>query len=220
MSMHDLLAGLLEFQEKGRPLYLERFRDLSKAQAPTTLFIACADSRVIPSLLTSAEPGDLFTIRNVGNLIPPAREDGTSSGDLSEASAIEYAVSVLDVRNIVVCGHSNCGAMRLMMSGSLIDDAPNLRPWLEHARPALGMAKLLAGAATGRSTYDELSQINVLLQLQHLFSYPAVNKRLAAGTLSVTGWWFDISTGEMHIYDPAKKRFELLTRQMVERVGD
>ena len=96
--MRDLLLGFLEFREQSLLLYRDRFRELSEGQTPDTLFIACSDSRVVPSLLASADPGELFTMRNVGNLIPPAKADGTSSGDLSEASAIEYAVSVLAVR--------------------------------------------------------------------------------------------------------------------------
>jgi carbonic anhydrase len=220
MPMRDLLLGLLEFNEQSRPLNLERLRVLSEAPTPAALIIACADSRVIPGLLAFVAAGELFMIRNVGNLIPPAREEGTSSGAWSEASAIEYAVGILGIRNVVVCGHSNCGAMRVVISGSYLDDTPTLRAWLDHARPTPGMANLVAKSTTGRPADDELSQSNVLLQLQHLFSYPAINKRLTDGTLSVAGWWFDIATGEMHIYDPTTRRFELLTRQMMDRVAD
>ena len=104
--MRHLLLGLIEFREHNLPLYAERFRELSAGQEPDTLFITCADSRVAPNLLASTEPGELFTMRNVGNLMPPAHADGISSGDLSEASAVEYAVTVLKVKNIIVCGHS------------------------------------------------------------------------------------------------------------------
>ena len=124
--MRNLLLGLIEFRENNLPLYAERFRELSAGQEPDTLFITCADSRVAPNLLASTEPGELFTMRNVGNLMPPARADGISSGDLSEASAVEYAVSVLQVKNIIVCGHSNCGAMRAVIGSGHLDDAPNL----------------------------------------------------------------------------------------------
>jgi carbonic anhydrase len=217
MSMRDLLLGLLEFREQSLQLYRDRFRELSEGQAPDTLFIACSDSRVVPSLLASAEPGELFTMRNVGNLIPPAQADGTSSGDLSEASAIEYAVSVLAVKNIVVCGHSNCGAMNTVVAGSALDDAPNLQRWLDHARPALAMTQQQPGAKTDLPLHDRVSQSNVLLQLEHLSTYPAVRQGLTHKTLSLAGWWFDIATAEMRVYDPLTLSFELLDRESIER---
>ena len=164
--MRHLLLGLIEFREHNLPLYAERFRELSAGQEPDTLFITCADSRVAPNLLASTEPGELFTMRNVGNLMPPAHADGISSGDLSEASAVEYAVTVLKVKNIIVCGHSNCGAMRAVIAGSHLDDAPNLERWLDHARPA--WARLPRKEVTDLEPHDRLSQENVLLQLEHL----------------------------------------------------
>jgi carbonic anhydrase len=215
--MRDLLRGLLEFREQSLLLYRDRFRELSEGQAPDTLFIACSDSRVVPSLLASAEPGELFTMRNVGNLIPPAKADGTSSGDLSEASAIEYAVSVLAVKNIVVCGHSNCGALRAVVTGAVLDDAPNLKQWLDHARPALAMAQQQSGATRDRPLQDRVSQSNVLLQLEHLSTYPAVRQGLAHKTLSLAGWWFDIATGDVHVYDPITRSFELLDKDSLDR---
>ena len=102
----------VDFRERLLPQYAERFRKLALSQAPDALFITCSDSRVVSDLLASTDPGDLFTMRNVGNLAPPATADGLSTGDLSKACAIEYAVSVLKVSNIVVCGHSQCGAMK------------------------------------------------------------------------------------------------------------
>ena len=105
--------------------YAERFRDLAQGQAPDVLFVTCSDSRIVPDLLASTDPGDLFVMRNVGNLVPPATVEGASTGDLSEASAIEYAVLVLKVRNVVVCGHSQCGAMKAALAA----------PAAEHAQP-------------------------------------------------------------------------------------
>ena len=123
--MHRLISEIVEFRERQLPRYAERFRHLALAQSPDTLMITCADSRVVPDLLASTEPGDLFTMRNVGNLIPPATAEGISVGDLSEASAIEYAVLVLKVANIVVCGHSECGAMKAVMAREPKPNAPN-----------------------------------------------------------------------------------------------
>ena len=114
--MRKLIMGIVDFRERLLPQYERRFEALALSQAPDALFVTCSDSRVVPDLLASTEPGDLFTMRNVGNLIPPATAEGISVGDLSEASAIEYAVLVLKVPNIVVCGHSGCGAMKAVLA--------------------------------------------------------------------------------------------------------
>jgi carbonic anhydrase len=215
--MRKLLLGLIEFRENNLPLYAERFRELGAGQAPDTLFITCADSRVAPNLLASTEPGELFTMRNVGNLMPPARADGVSSGDLSEASAVEYAVSILEVKNIIVCGHSNCGAMRAVITGGHLDDAPNLERWLDHARPA--WQRLPKTDVSGLEAHDRLSQENVLLQIEHLETYPVVRRALARGTLALGGWWFDISTGEVHVHDRTSGRFVPVDRSSLDRLA-
>jgi carbonic anhydrase len=215
--MRNLLLGLIEFRENNLPLYAERFRELSAGQDPDTLFITCADSRVAPNLLASAELGELFTMRNVGNLMPPARANGISSGDLSEASAVEYAVSVLKVKNIIVCGHSNCGAMRAVIEGGHLDDAPNLQRWLDHARPA--WERLPKKEVSSLEPHDRLSQENVLLQIEHLETYPAVRRALAKSTLSLGGWWFDISTGEVHVHDRTSRRFMVVDRASLDRLA-
>ena len=124
--MRELIAGIAEFREKLLPEYAERFRALASGQSPDTLMITCSDSRVVPDLLASTHPGDLFTMRNVGNLVPPADAEGISTSDVSEASAIEYAVLVLGVRNIVVCGHSSCGAMKAALAQKVQPDTPTL----------------------------------------------------------------------------------------------
>jgi carbonic anhydrase len=214
--MRNLLLGLIDYQERDLPHYAERFRELSEGQEPDTLFIACADSRVVPSLIASSEPGELFTMRNVGNLMPPARSDGTSSGDLSEASAVEYAVSILGVKNIIICGHSGCGAMRAVIANAPLDDAPNLKGWLEHARPALKLMKPGDGTLP---VHDQLSQANVLQQLKHLETYPAVRKALEAGTLALGGWWFDIASGAVHVHDRMRNAFVNVDRQSVDRLA-
>jgi len=134
--MRKLIKGIVEFREKMLPKYAEQFSKLALAQTPDALFVTCSDSRVVPDLLASTHPGDLFTMRNVGNLIPPATAEGVSTGDLSEASAIEYAVLVLKVANIVVCGHSECGAMKAVYTRNAKLKAPNLDKWLCHANNA------------------------------------------------------------------------------------
>jgi carbonic anhydrase len=180
------------------PKHAERFRELALAQSPDTLMITCSDSRVVPDLLASTDPGELFIMRNVGNLIPPATDEGISIGDLSEASAIEYAVLVLKVANIVVCGHSECGAMKAAMERNPRPDTPNLEMWLHHARTAAFRLEHEGALDATLQPHDQLSQLNVLVQLEHLMSYPIVRAQVAAGVLRLSGWWFDIAAGNMY----------------------
>jgi len=123
LAVQKLIAGIVDFRERMLPQYAQRFKELALSQTPDVLFVTCSDSRVVPDLLASTHPGDLFTMRNVGNLIPPA-------------SAIEYSVLVLSVANIVVCGHSECGAMKAVMANNPRPETPNLIKWLHHAHAA------------------------------------------------------------------------------------
>jgi len=216
--MRKLMLGIVNFREKTLPKYVQRFRELAFNQAPDAFFIACSDSRVTPNLVMSARPGDLFMMRNVGNLIPPATIDGISTGDVSEASAIEYAVLVLKVSSIIVCGHSECGAMKAVMAHGGPPEAPNLNAWLQHAKTAVARLEQKSGLDPTLKPHDQVSQINVLVQLEHLASYPIVRERVAAGALRLHGWWFDVGSGSMLAYDPADDRFELIDRKMVERM--
>jgi carbonic anhydrase len=211
--VRKLIEGIVEFRERQLPHYANRLRSLAQGQEPDALFVTCSDSRVVPNLLVSTEPGELFTMRNVGNLVPPATGEGLSTGDLSEASAIEYALLVLKAPNIVICGHSECGAMKAVLKRSQPAGAPNLARWLHHAD---GAAERLAveGALDGSlAPHDQLSQLNVLLQLEHLMTYPIVRDRVEAGTLHLAGWWFNIATGDMFSYESASRSFELIERR-------
>jgi carbonic anhydrase len=215
--LRKLIRGIVEFREQTLPDHAQRFRDLAYAQTPDALFITCADSRVVPNLMVSTEPGDLFTVRNVGNLMPPADHQGHSEGDLSEASAIEYAVSVLKVPNIVVCGHSECGAMKAVLGGKADSLPPNLAKWLHHAHPA---ARRLASGDRldpSLSEHDQLSQLNVLAQLEHLMTYRVVRDQVEAGTLTLSGWWFDIGSGDVLAYRDEHRAFVIIDRENAER---
>src|SRR5262252_5795282 len=172
MGVRKLIAGIVDFQERMLPQYAQRFKELAFGQSPDTLFITCADSRVVPDLLASTHPGDLFTMRNVGSLVPPATAEGLSTGDLSEASAIEYAVLVLKVANIVVCGHSECGAMKAVFAREAPRAAPNLALWLHHAYAAAYRLENEGALDTRLKPHDQLSQLNVLAQLEDLMTYP------------------------------------------------
>ena len=222
--MHRLISGIVEFREHQLSKYAERFRDLALAQSPDTLMVTCSDSRVVPDLLASTHPGDLFTMRNVGNLIPPATAEGISIGDVSEASAIEYAVLVLKVANIVVCGHSECGAMKAVLARIPTPDTPNLDKWLHHASTAAFRLEHEGALEASLQPHDQLSQLNVLVQLEHLMSYPIVRAKVVAGTLHLSGWWFDIATGNMYAYERARRSFAVIDRQLagqlIARLGE
>jgi carbonic anhydrase len=157
-------------------------------------------------------------MRNVGNLVPPATAEGASTGDLSEASAIEYSVLVLKVANIVVCGHSECGAMKAVIANEAGIDAPNLARWLHHAHTASFRLEHKGALDDSLKPHDQLSQLNVLVQLEHLMSYPVVRTRVLAGTLHLSGWWFDIGSGSMYAYERGSRRFEIIDRSLADRL--
>jgi carbonic anhydrase len=216
--VQKLIAGIVDFRERMLPQYVQRFQELALCQTPDTLFITCSDSRVVPDLLASTHPGELFTMRNVGNLVPPATVEGISIGDLSEASAIEYSVLVLKVLNIVICGHSECGAMKAVIANEVRPETPNLAKWLHHAHAAMFRLKQEDALDANLTPHDQLSQLNVLVQLEHLMSYPAVRQKVLAGTLCLSGWWFDVASGSMYAYNIGRRLFEIIDRQTAERL--
>ena len=152
-------------------------------------------NRVVFDLLASTHPGDLFIVRNVGNLIPPATAEGSSTGDLSEASAIESAVLLLKVANIVVCRRSECGAAKAVYARNPKTHTPNLHKWLYYANNAAFRLEYEGPLDDSLKPHDQLSQINVLTQLEHLMTYPVVRQQVTAGALVLSGWWFDIAAG-------------------------
>jgi len=216
--MKKLINGLLDFQRHSLPPYRATFARLANGQSPDCLFITCADSRVVPNLLVSMDPGDLFVIRNVGNMVSPADSQGQSMGDQSEAAAVEYALLHLPVVDVVVCGHSGCGAMKALLSGSVDKRAPNLGNWLDLGKSARQSLEQGGWVGEGLSPADRLSQLNVLQQLEHLRTYPLVKERLAAGTLRLHGWWFDIGHAQVHAYRPARERFVPIDEQEGEKM--
>ncbi len=200
--MQKLLAGIRAFHDNVRPGYRERFAHLALGQSPDCLFIACADSRVVPNLFASTDPGDLFVLRNVGNIVPPASSPETSAG-----AGVEFATLALGVRDVVVCGHSSCGAMRALALGEVPNGAPSLERWLGHGAPSLARLAEETRLNDDLSLPDRLSQANVLQQLDHLRTYAPIAARLAAGEVRMHGWWFDLQQAEVHAYDPVTGRF-------------
>lgn len=195
--MKKLIGGLREFKTRYFPTHQELFEQLSQGQKPRVLFITCSDSRIDPNLITQAGPGELFVIRNAGNMIPPF---GAANG--GEGAAVEYAIQALDIEQIIVCGHSHCGAMKgLLQIGSLEEEMPLVYEWLRHAEAT---RRLVKENYKGYSK-DELLEImiaeNVLTQIENLKTYPVIHSRLYQGKLSIYGWVYLIETGEVLAYD-------------------
>lgn len=208
--MKKLLNGIVDFRKKVRPEVKDTFAMLALGQAPDALFIACSDSRVAANVFASTEPGDMFVIRNVGNLIPPFAEGNDAPHFGAEAAAIQFALTNLPITDVIVCGHSECGAMGALAHGDVQDDVPAVKCWLRHGAGSL--KQLEAGADLGNhlERRNQLSQLNVLEQLEHLKTYPIVQQRLKAGKLRLHGWYFDIKEANVYEYEPSEKRFHLI----------
>jgi carbonic anhydrase len=214
--MKKLVNGIVEFRLNMLPKYREKFAQLAHGQSPDTLFIACSDSRVAPNWFASTDPGDLFVVRNVGNIIVPCcGTNGHSTADESEAAAIEFAILNLNVKDIIVCGHSDCGAMHALLAGRDKVEAPHLRAWLRHGEEALVDLPKASGSL---SRVNKLSQINVLQQLAHLRSYPVVKERLSEGRLKLHGWWFELSTANVYNYEEDLAEFVLIDEKEAARI--
>ena len=186
--MHDLAAGTAHFHDTVFPARAALFAHLASNHAPATLFIGCSDARVVPELITSSEPGELFVIRTAGNLVP-----AYGPGADGVAASIEFAVTVLGVGRIVVCGHSGCGAMTALSEQQDLSATPAVAAWLRHADAAVARC---AGASTAA-----LIEANVVTQQANLATHPAVARAVAAGALTVEGWIFDIAAGTITSVD-------------------
>jgi carbonic anhydrase len=206
------MQGLHHFQTAIFGSQRELFERLAKGQSPETLFITCSDSRIDPNLLTQTEPGELFILRNAGNLVPPY---GASQG--GEAATIEFAVAGLGVKEIIVCGHSHCGAMKGLLDPPPAKDFPALTHWLSHAESTRRVVRDKYAGREGASLLNVTIQENVLAQLENLRTHPVVASGLAQDKLKLHGWIYKIETGEVFAYDPQSSQFQLLTEQPAQR---
>lgn len=211
--MNNLLNGLSRYERSTRRHYAKQFASLAAGQVPHTLFITCADSRVVPNLLASADPGELFVVRNIANLVPPCGDPL----DASVQAAVGYAVEQLGVADVVVCGHSGCGGIKALLAGPPADDS--LGRWLTHAQPALAGFRTRGPLDTSRSEPDQVSQACALHQLQHLLTYPSVRSRVRAGKLNLHAWWFDIARGEVLAYASEADRYVSASELLTQRYG-
>ena len=191
-SRERLLSGVKKFRREVYPAQRAIYEDaVRQGQQPHALFITCADSRIDPELLTQSGPGEIFVARNVGNLVPAY---GVMMGGVT--AVIEYAVVALGVSQIVVCGHTDCGAMKGLLNPQSVAGLPRVTEWLQHAAPALSSMKA-----------EELVERNVLLQVHHLMTHPEVAERVANRTLAISGWVYDIAAGNVRVYDEALDQF-------------
>jgi carbonic anhydrase len=205
MDELDLLkAGIRKFRTKVYPAQAGKYeKAASEPQHPAMLFVACADSRMDPELITQSGPGELFVMRNIGNLVPAY---GEMLGGVS--AVVEYAVSALNVKHVVVCGHTDCGAMKALLSPESMDSMPTVKRWLRNAQAALSIADSLAEPTEKPGErLKRLTEENVLLQLQHLRTHPSIAGAMARGRLSISGWVYDIATGRVSISENGERIF-------------
>lgn len=199
--MRSLLEGVKRYETTKRPRYSARFAALADGQEPLAIFITCSDSRVVPSLISLANPGELFVVRNVANLVPPASAD-----DASVASAVWYALEVLDIKNVIVCGHSGCGGIKALL-GSTPPPFERLKQWLVPGGRALQTWREQGPLDPSYPDHDQLSQISTLTQLENLQTHDHVRARVESGDVHLHAWWFDIPTGRLLAHSKDQGRY-------------
>jgi carbonic anhydrase len=209
------VQALLEGNELFRKGYFKKYESqlldlVENGQSPKALFIGCADSRVLPDLITSSPPGSLFVLRNVGNFVAPYKPDEDFH---AMASGIEYAVNALEVSEIIVCGHTHCGAIAALYSDKGLDETKfaHTRKWLSLGNAAKAMASLALGSDAEPKALQELTErLSVVSQIENLLTYPYVKERVEAGALHLHGWLYDVETGEIEYYDPDLCQYQRL----------
>jgi carbonic anhydrase len=195
-------AGVVRFQNEVFPEKRAMFEKLSLGQSPEALFITCSDSRIETAMITQTDPGELFICRNAGNIVPPHTN---YTGAMT--ASIEFAIAALNVPHIVVCGHTECGAMKGAMEPETLDALPHVKEWLGYSKAAVDIVNELAGDRNADEKMMMLLQQNFVLQLQHLRTHPTVALRIAKGDLELHGWVYDIASGEVHAYEEANNQF-------------
>jgi carbonic anhydrase len=200
--MQKLIEGIHKFQAETFLPLQGLFEQLAKGQNPETLFITCSDSRIDPSLLTQSKPGDVFILRNAGNIVPPH-----GAGNGGEAATIEFAVAALSVKDIIICGHSHCGAMQGLLKPEQVASLPAVSAWLSHAETTRRIMSENYSHLEGDRLLTATVEENVLVQLENLRTLPAVGSRLVRGDLHLHGWVYKIETGEVFAYDVENAQF-------------
>jgi len=202
IRMKRLIEGFEQFRNEVFPAQRELFRKLAEGQSPSTMFITCADSRMMPEMMFSSQPGELFVYRNIGNIVPPYAQHVSGV-----VAAIEYAVKVLKVSHIVICGHSDCGAMKALQYPELVKDMPSVAAWMMHADVARYVVEQNGPGLHGPGGLCRLTEENVVGQLENLRTLPVVAAAVASGQLSIHGWVYDIAHAELKAFDAQRGRF-------------
>jgi len=203
--MRKLLKGLHKFQSSYFPANQELFEQLADGQKPRVLFITCSDSRIVPHLVTQSGVGELFVIRNAGNLVPPF---GAANG--GEGAAIEYAIHALGIEQVIICGHSNCGAMKgLLKLEKLRTEMPLVYEWLQHAESTRRLIQENYADMKGEELMTITMAENVVTQIENLKTYPVIRSKLHQNKMTIYGWIYDIETGEVLAYNPETDGFEV-----------
>lgn len=205
MPTRHLIEGYRRFRESYRADHEVFDRLAEEGQDPKVMWIGCSDSRVIPELITGADPGELFIFRNIANVVPPA-----SSAACATGAAVEYAVVHLGVDHIVVCGHSECGGIASLAAEPAPEREPHLVSWLELARPA--RTKVLSDSIAEERQYVEIIKTNVLMQLDNLRTYPCVVSGEGSGSLEIHGWFYDLHSGTIETWDPDSRQWASIAR--------
>jgi carbonic anhydrase len=213
--MQKLVQGVHSFYRSVVGNHQEFFANLEHGQNPQALFITCSDSRINPNLITQTDPGELFIIRNVGNLIPPY---GASQGCAEEA-AIEYAISALKIKDIIVCGHTQCGAMQGLSDESIATNMPRVARWLSHADATKRIVQDLYPSLDGDARLTVTVEENVLVQLENLRTHPVIASGLASGKIKLHAWVYKISTGQVFAFDPERGQFDWMADENAARTG-
>jgi carbonic anhydrase len=205
--MEKLLNGIVRFRSEEFEKYFDVFESLKNGQNPHTLFIGCSDSRVVPTLITNAMPGELFLLRNIANIVPPYREDDQYFGT---QAVIEYAVNVLNVENIVVCGHSNCGGCNALLNYHKFDFSriKTVKKWLSLGLPALDKLKAISDNYPMPVKEWMIEQLNIIEQIKNLLTYPYIAEKYSSKKLNIYGWYYIIEKGEIFNYNKETGYFE------------
>lgn len=200
--MSKITEGIVRFHTQVYPGKQDLFDQLAKGQHPEALFITCSDSRIDPNLLVQTEPGELFIIRNAGNIVPPHNNftGGTTA-------SIEYAVAALGVKHIIICGHTGCGAMAGVMHPESVSDLQHVSQWLSYASAAHSIVEEMIPNASAEEKLARLIEQNVLIQLQHIKTHPQVAAKFATNKVQLHGWVYDIGLGQVKAYDEALDKF-------------
>lgn len=207
--MEKLFLNLKKFKKEDFLKYAEMFNDISDSQSPHTLFVGCSDSRVVPNLITKTFPGELFVLRNIANMVPPYR---VTNEYLGAQSVVEYAVNVLNVENIVVCGHSNCGGCNAILHYDDFNDKKltSVKNWLKIDLPLLDKVQEILKDSKVHCKNLLVEQLNIIHQMENLMTFPYIKDSVNKGNLKIFGWYYVIKTGDVFNYNTDTGFFELV----------